>query len=135
MGQYYNILMKEENKNRCPGCGKHCGAKNPGCGYGRKYFGKEDSKEKKHASVDAYFSCKGYMGERKANHAKPAKWEKYTQHDGLAWKLLSAGRSVKSALRQGEMVEEEYFSVLSAEEKQMLMELLGKLHGRNRYAG
>lgn len=121
--------MKESKKDRCPGCGKHCSAKNPGCGYGRKYFAKQQTAEPMHKSVDAYYESLASSPKKNKCHSKERrpKWEPCTRRGGLAWLLLTAGREAKHAMHHSAWNEDAFFSALNLEEQHLLLELLQKL--------
>lgn len=101
--------MKNHKCDTCPGCGKHCPAKHPDCGYGRKYFARLQKKEQKHA------------------------WEEYAEREGLAWRLISAGKELKRLLREEKITETQAFAALDSEERKTLLELLEKLSRGGKY--
>lgn len=105
--------MKEKNVGKCPGCGRHCPLSEPECGYGRKLT-------KKHAAQT--------MEHGRHGHGFEHKWEAFVEHDGLAWKLLTAGRNMKHALRDGVITESDALAPLSDDEKIALAAMLDKLN-------
>ena len=111
--------MKNNDVERCPGCGKHCPMGKAGCGYGRKYFAKLESK-----SV-ARPAARPAPKPAAADDSRP-KWEKHVKTGGLAWQLITTGRSMKEALKSGAVTEEKLFAHLSSGERAILKELLVK---------
>ena len=96
-----------KNTNVCTGCGKRCSLKHPGCNYGRRCAQRQASA----------------VPEENQSH----KWEKYVEHGGAGWQLLSVGREAKRVLKSGRRSESELLSALNDAEREQLVYLLQKI--------
>ena len=107
--------MKNEKKSVCPGCHHHCPMGAPRCKYGRSFFARQEART---------------IAEPQAVKVQPKrKWEAYVSADGLAWRTITAGRSLKKALCHGCYAEKRLEELFSAEEREQLSALLARLHG------
>ena len=95
--------MAEDRKDRCPGCGKHCSLKSPGCAYGRRYA-------QKHAAPEA------------------PRWAAQVTPDGPLWRLLDASRSIRHALKEGTADEAGLMAGWTPREQETLAALLNKFN-------
>lgn len=92
----------------CPGCKKHCPAHAHLCKFGRQYF-------EKHPVA----SCE-----------KACKWEAYTEKGGFLWHFFLVSKNLKNALRKEKVKEEVITGRLSAEERELFLQLLKKMDER-----
>jgi len=105
--------MKNDG-TRCPGCGKHCKLGQAGCGYGVKYFAKQNANNTTAAKKDDRYE-----------------WERFVEKGGLMWRLLTLGRNTKRALKKKTATEAQLMGALTAEEKEQLSDILKKLESEN----
>lgn len=90
----------EVKEERCPCCHNHCRRDNLHCSRGRKYFEKEEKKQKQEESAGS-----------------------------LLYAIMEAGHSLRHMAKHGKgLDEEEILSDLSAEEKDILLSLVTRLN-------
>lgn len=103
--------MKDMNITRCDGCGKHCPIKSLGCGYGKRHYG--------------YLSAVKKTADIKKE--KIGKWEGFVKMEGLVWRMICTSRSIKDALQEKHITEEELNAVLTDDDRRNLDSVLKKL--------
>lgn len=95
--------MADDRKDRCPGCGKHCSLKSPGCGYGRRYAQKQPQS-----------SAPGWTGR--------------VTDGGTLWQLLTVSRSIRHGLKDGSVTEQGLTALLTPAEQDTLTALLKRFN-------
>jgi len=109
--------LKQQKKDVCPGCGRHCTRDHIRCRRGREYFAEKHEAGAKRTPEEK-------------DLRKKRKWEKYVTEGGLAWKLIFVSRTARKALCREKITEEQLASVLDEQEKAALVRILDKLGER-----